>query len=44
MNERSKASAKIPIILYNDKYYDARVYYDEAARLPERINRSEVKS
>jgi hypothetical protein len=34
MNEQSKSSAKIPIVFYSDKYYDARVYYDEASRLP----------
>jgi len=39
MNEQSKSSSKIPVVMYNNRYYDARVYYDEGSRIPERINR-----
>jgi hypothetical protein len=44
MNEQSKSSSKIPVVMYNDRYYDARVFYAEAGRGPERINRSDIKA
>jgi hypothetical protein len=40
----NSASCKLPVVMYNNRYYDARAYYADAGDLPERIERKSCKN